>query len=159
MHKAVFVWLATPLFLAGCASEPPKAPAAPNPAIACGETIQRNPDFAPIRGKVFLGNAQNQPADLMNIPDKATDAEKSVIAAWLAARQNCFHQSQAWLQQGGMAKEYLSLLGDINSASVARTEDLMAGRLTYGDYARARRDLVERVKIESERMDRYLRSQ
>jgi hypothetical protein len=159
MHKAVSVLFAGLIVVSTCASGAPREPATSNPGIACGEAIARNPDFAPINGKIFLGNPANQPADMLNISDKATDAEKSVISAWLSARQACFRQSIAWVEQQGSPKEYLSLLGDINASAIARTEDLLAGRLTYGGYAKARRDLIERAKIETERLQRYLRAQ
>jgi hypothetical protein len=160
MHKAVSILYAGLVVFSGCASESSKAvPVGPNPGIACGEALLRNPEFATIRDKIFLGNPATQPADILNNAEKATDVEKPVISAWLLARLDCFQQSQTWLQQRGFAKEYLSLYGDINASAVARTEDLLAGRLTYGQYARARHELVERAQIESEKLGRYLRAQ
>ena len=144
--------------LAGCASETPRAASAPSPGDACIEAIVRNPDFTPIRDKVFLGGGQNQPASMMEAAAKPTDAEKRLIISWLEARQECYRQDIDWFGRQGYAKEYTEVRNQIETAFEARTRELIAGYLSYGQYARARRDLAERLKVEYERTTRYLQA-
>jgi hypothetical protein len=123
---------------------------------ACIDALTQRADFAPIGGKVFLGAGQGQPSDMLNISDKPTDAEKPVVAAWGDARQDCYRQGQAWREQHRVPQEIADVVKDINAKFLLLTADLTTGKITYGEYAKGRRDLVEKAKIEMDRTLRFL---
>ncbi len=130
--------------------------AAANQALACVETVANRADFAPIRSKVFLGAGQSQPADMLNNPARPTPEESTLIGTWFQARQQCYQQDMEKYRQRNVAKEYLELFDSVNTSFIALTSELKAGNLTYGDYARSRRDLADRIRSESQGIQRYL---
>jgi hypothetical protein len=158
MRYAAVIFLSALIVLSGCASKRRAAAAAhgASPDIACGEALVKRTDFDPIRTKVFLAGAQGQPAEMLSNSGTPTNAEKPVIATWIDARQDCFRQGQAWREERRMSPEFSAIAKDTNAAFLALTADLQAGKLTYGEYARARRDLAAKAQVETERLQRYL---
>lgn len=146
------------LAISGCANQAQMAAdRPPNPMVGCVQLVASREDLAPIANKVQLGDVRGQPFALLTLTDSATDGDKPLIAAWVDARQECTRQGQLWLQQ--YAPPYTALLNYSSSGFLALTADLYAGKITYGDYAKARAKLNADIQREAAAIDQRLREQ
>jgi hypothetical protein len=145
------LFLLAVLAISACANQAPLPQAArpPNPELACVEAVARRADLAPIAGKIWLGGALSQPAAFFALADKASESDKLVIAAWVNLRRECSRQGQAWVQQYA-PPEFAALVSKSNSAYLSLTADLYAGKISYGDYAKARAKLFRDGEREAE---------
>ena len=113
----------------------------PNPTIGCINALLSQADFAPISSKIYLGFGKDQPFAMTTNTDKPTDEEKKAIASWMSARQECFNSGNPWRQQY-LPPEINAIGNRVWSSFLLLTADLYNGKITYGDYAKQRSQII-----------------
>lgn len=132
-------------FAAGCATQQQQAPPPPDPALACIRALPSRPDFAPLSAKVALAAVEDQSFAMMTIGDRATEEDKPVIAAWVNARQECIRLGDAWSMEYRHPQIRVIAAGAFGGF-LAASADLYAGKITYGEFATARQQLLSQVQ-------------
>ena len=118
----------------------------PNPTIGCINALLSQGDFAPISSKIYLSFGKDQPFAMTTNTDKPTDEEKKAIASWMSARQECFNSGSPWRQQY-LPPEINAIGNRVWSSFLLLTAYLYNGKITYGDYAKERSQII----VEEER--------
>lgn len=113
----------------------------PNPGFTCYESLKQRPDFQAISTKVALGNTSDQTFQMLSDTSRPTDTEKQIIAAWVAARQQCAKLTQDHTAAYGPTLA-VPILRSLVSSLLSATADLYNGQLTYGEYAKRRAQIV-----------------
>ncbi len=88
-------------------------------------------------GKDRPGRRHHGCARLPADEQRPTAAEKALIAAWVRARDGCWRDGAPW-RSDHLPAPLVSLLSVFEAVFLALCADLHAGRIGYGDYARAR---------------------
>ena len=120
-----------------------------NPAMPCFAALADDPKFVAIRNKVALGAGTAADAQrLAKIAERPTGDEKPVIRAWRAAREECHALEKPYFatRDNEIQAAALRHFG----AQQALVGDLEAAKLTYGDFARKRWELYEKLSRDVE---------
>ena len=103
---------------------------------------EADPELAPLRGKIYPGQAQHAPLRYYGIGSKPNAREKKALEKKFAIYRN--------YQDGArkIFKKYnsptLPLANSLMAAFETAMIDLYNGHLTYGEYARKRKMIVEK---------------
>jgi hypothetical protein len=106
----------------------------------CVAMLARNKHFKPLKDKLALSSVRGQPFAMVFRDSRPLKHEKPLIAAWLKSRGECFRMGQARRAAAAQLHEQV-LAESIHTRFASLTMLLLAGELTYGEYARARMEL------------------
>lgn len=135
--------LALLALLAACAT-PQTAPMQPTayiPPPGCGG-FSSNPEFAPLRGKVALDNLAEQTPAMQKLGSRPGKRERALLQNWSAQRLDCLAAEQQAAKN--WSTEAMSEL-DTRYLEANRGLDgeLIAARISYGEYARRRQTTAD----------------
>ncbi|MHB8562672.1 MAG: hypothetical protein ACYDDA_01775 [Acidiferrobacteraceae bacterium] len=140
--KRVIILVVT-MVLAGCQTTRPVVP--PDPGIACAKALETNPEFSIIAGKVALVDPRQQTFSMLINTSKPDQVEKVAIAKWITDKQACYALTQRWRAQYNFPST-LSAIDDANNSKFLNlSANLYNGKLTYGQYAKARAKVFAEV--------------
>lgn len=122
--------------LAGCQTTSPDMP--PDPGIACINSLANRPDLAVIAGKIALASPAQQAFEMLSNTSKPNDVEKTAIAEWVKGKQVCFDMTREWRAQYNLPPTLAAIQDAVISEFLNHTADLYNGKLTYGEYTKAR---------------------
>ena len=113
-------------------------PAPLNYGTVCFDDLRTKPELSAIAGKVALGRLGQQTFALFGDTTKPTDEEKAAILVWVNARQACYQLARQWQIETNMPPHFVAMNENSWSNSILMIADLYNGKMTYGEYARAR---------------------
>ena len=106
---------------------------------ACNARAKADPDLQILKGKVELGSSQDQTLAHYGNTSTPTDQEKDALVKYSEIRSKCFQQTIKESRDIGMSESQLKLLADHDSQLQDALTSLYSGKVTYGDYAKARK--------------------
>lgn len=120
----------------------------------CYEEMKANPALNPIKGKVAF-NVNEQTLQMLSNINKPTAKEKQAIALWDEKRQEC---SRYW-DAAYPSTNTPAVFNAISSANKTATQNLIAnlyaGKITYGEFAKQRKELHDRtLAAQSQALDK-----
>ncbi|WP_059420271.1 hypothetical protein [Sulfuricella sp. T08] len=141
----LIITLAIVILVSGCQNqmqrENSSAAAIPNPGVACINELPNRSEFSRIANKVSLGTPEQQTLEMFSDMKKPTEEEKTAIAAWVKAKAECNNLSRQWSAQIKMPAQFVTINESTLSSFMILTSELYNGKLTYGEYAKARAEL------------------
>lgn len=158
------VFLAT-LLMAGCATEnsiqQPMAPSMASQASAEHDRVDTlcrklyaDTALDPLRQKIGIVSDADTTFEMMTSTDRATDIEKVAIIAFANKKSQCSKESIGSLRRFGVDQQRITL----EESAVLRFQILLAdlhnGAITYGEFARKRKELLADVKTRKDELMR-----
>ena len=144
MKKLLFSAFAL-ILLAGCQAF---VPPPPDLSGQCISNLANNPELTVIRNKVALGGLDTQTVEMLANNQKPNASEKAALLKWDSLRQPCIKMSQEWLAKYGQPN--ISVINDrVSSEFKVLLSDLYAGKITYGEFAKARETLVSKANADA----------
>lgn len=137
-NSLIAIHLSALLFLGGAFSL--SAASAPDSADACFRQLAEKPEFTNIKEKIPLGILEN-PKFAMLINEKRIDPkDKPIFAKWVNGFEECFALSENDRQNApkGLKDALEKFKLGVGDSSLL----LYKGNMTYGDYAKRRKDLI-----------------
>ena len=125
---------------------------AADPSAECFNALESNPELQILKGKVALGNVSGQSLEILANDKKPSPAEKSALAKWDSSRQPCIQQSLEW-SHSHYAPNVAVILERLISQFKSNLADLYAGKITYGQFAKARQANADNAKAEAVNLD------
>ncbi len=148
------------IVLAGCqTNQPAQVSIPPDPAGACKKDLAHRPEFSIIADKLALVDTSQQTFEMLSNISKPNATEKTAIAEWVKAKQYCFGQSREWRSQYNAPTILAAIQETGVSTFLNLTADLYNGKLTYGEYAKARADLTAQLQRQWAEAAQHLREQ
>lgn len=126
-----------------CIAREPEA----NPQIACLVALADKPELRVLKGKIQFGSPEGPTLEMMANTKRPTKAEKAAISSLVSQAEACIHEGDEWRKDHWPAS-VVALYEQHVAATKARTADLYAGQITYGDYAKASAAAVAQFKAE-----------
>jgi hypothetical protein len=130
------------MLLGGCQNQMQRgngsAVAIPNPGVACYSELTYRPEFSAIANKVALDDPTKQTLEMLSNTTRASDGEKTALAAWVRAKQQCNDLTRHWRTQINMPGQLVAISENVMSTFMVLTADLYNSKYTYGEYAKAR---------------------
>ena len=123
-----------------------------DPSMECFSALESNPELQILKGKVALGNVSGQNLEILANDKKPSPAEKSALAKWDSSRQPCIQQSLEW-SHSHYAPNVAVILERLISQFKSNLADLYAGKITYGQFAKARQANADNAKAEAVNLD------
>jgi hypothetical protein len=123
-----------------------------DPSAECFNALESNPELQILKGKVALGNVSGQTLEILANDKKPSPAEKSALAKWDSSRQPCIQQSLEW-GHSHYAPNVAVIRERLVSQFKSNLADLYAGKITYGQFAKARQANVDIAKAEAVNLD------
>ncbi|MBT8582427.1 hypothetical protein G6653_06540 [Polynucleobacter paneuropaeus] len=118
----------------------------------CFSALESNSELQVLKGKVALGNVSGQTLEILANDKKPSPAEKSALAKWDSSRQPCIQQSLEW-SHSHYAPNVAVILERLISQFKSNLVDLYAGKITYGQFAKARQANADNAKAEAVNLD------
>jgi hypothetical protein len=128
-----------------------------DPSMECFSALESNPELQILKGKVALGNVSGQNLEMLANDKKPSPAEKSALAKWDALRQSCIKQSSEW-SHSHYAPNVAVILERLISQFKSNLADLYAGKITYGQFAKARQANSDNANAEKVNIDQQNQS-
>ena len=110
---------------------------------ACVEGIKKNPALQAIANKVALGGVKEQSFAMIANHEKATDSEKLAISQYADLRGKCWDLSVKTRQEAGASQAAINVGQSSKTAVDNALVALYNGSITYGDFARFRKDIYD----------------
>lgn len=104
---------------------------------SCFALSARNDAYAPLSKKLALVNPNMPTVEMLTNAAKPSKSEKKLIGLWLLELEECMKNNPDY-SMSDQPPHIANLFNSQNLDFFATTSDLYAGKLTYGDYARAR---------------------
>ena len=123
-----------------------------DPSEECFSALEGNPELQILKGKVALGKSSEQTLEILANDKKPSSAEKSALAKWDALRQPCIKQSSEW-NSSHYAPNIAVIADRVGSQFKSLLADLYAGKITYGQFAKARQANLDNAKAEAVNLD------
>lgn len=133
--------------------------AEPPPAVTCFTDLADRPEFQLLAGKLALVITGQQTFVMLSDTSKPNVKEKTVIAKWVKAQQDCFVMFVDWRKQYNLTPALVALSDAEHSSFLNLTADLYNGKLTYGEYAKARADIRAQTQQQWAKVVQHLREQ
>lgn len=108
---------------------------------ACRNNMASNPELALISGKIALAGPDAQTFAMLSNKEKPTEAEKTQIARYFDERKKCVEIANKYRSSFGWPPSLTLIESASNSAFDNLLVALHGGSLTYGDYARIRKEI------------------
>lgn len=148
------------IVLAGCqTTQPAQVSIPPDPGRACVNDLAHRPEFSIIADKLALVDPSLQTFGMLSNTSKPNAAEKMTIAEWVKARQECIAMRREWRSQVNMPLILTAVQDASFSSFLNLTADLYNGKLTYGEYAKARANNAAQGDRQWAEAMQYLREQ
>jgi len=128
-----------------------------DPSAECFSALETNPELQILKGKVALGNVSGQTLEILANDKKPSSAEKVALAKWDALRQPCIKQSSDW-SHSHYAPNVAVILERLISQFKSNLADLYAGKITYGQFAKARQTNADNARAEAVNIDQQNQS-
>lgn len=132
-----------PMLLALC-MQPALAENANEALVNCFSSIKNDLELQPITDKVSLSSSRDQTFSMLANEKRTTAREKQIIAKWGEKRELCL-------------KTYTPVDGPYNQISLNAFKatqslilDLFKGQLSYGQFARKRQDVDDKLSAEAQ---------
>jgi hypothetical protein len=116
--------------------------------MECFSALESNPELQILKGKIALGNVSGQNLEMLANDKKPSPAEKSALAKWDALRQPCIKQSSEW-SQSHYAPNIALIADRLKNQFNSLLADLYGGKITYGQFAKARQANLDNAKAEA----------
>lgn len=145
--KAIIISLAAMLTV-GCATQGGqqelnrKYDAVMNRTQDCNMRAKTDPDLQILNGKIEFGHPNDQTLIHYANTSLPTDLEKPALLKYSEIRSKCAKQKIQGLRDIGMPESEISLIAKANGQMEDALASLYEGKITYGDYAKQRRDIV-----------------
>src|SRR3989344_2949135 len=131
----------------------------PDPGLACLTNLAHRPEFSILADKLALAGPNQQTFRMLSGTSKPNIKEKTAIAEWAKVKQDCFSMTSEWRRQYNFPPT-LAVIQDAGfSAFLNLTADLYNGKLTYGEYAKARADQSAQFQQQWAKAAQHLREQ
>jgi hypothetical protein len=98
-------------------------------------------EFSILADKLALATSSQQTFGMLSNTSKPSAAEKMAIAEWAKSGQDCFSMTSEWRKQYNFPPTLAAVQDTSFSSFLNLTADLYNGKLTYGEYAKARADI------------------
>ena len=118
-----------------------------DPSAECFSALETNPELQILKGKVALGNVSGQTLEELANDKKPTPAEKSALVKWDSLRQPCIKQSLEW-SNAHFAPNVVVIIDRLGGQFKSLLADLYSGKMTYGQFAKARQANADNAKAE-----------
>lgn len=118
---------------------------AKNNVKSCFEALDSDDEIAPIKSKVSLVGAMNQPFSMLIDNSTPTPEEQKAIFAWANKRDICSKEISASMDKEGMPRVMKNVAISGYSTSRQLIADLYNLKLTYGEFARKREQIAQLV--------------
>ena len=119
-----------------------------DPSMECFNALENVSELQPLKGKVALGNINSQTIEILANDNKPNKSEKSALLKWDELRKPCVKQSMEW-SNSNFAPNIAILIDRLRSQFQANLADLYAGKITYGQFAKARQANVDDLKAQA----------
>lgn len=124
---------------------------------ACLASIKKSPSLQIIANKMSLGGVKEQSFSMLANRDKATDAEKPAISLYADMRKICVDQEVKSRQEAGVSQSALNVTQSSMAAMDNALVALYNGSITYGDYAKFRKEVYDNEMIAIAKINEELR--
>lgn len=122
---------------------------------ACGDNMKKDPSLQVIAGKIALGGSAAQSFSHLTNTSKPTETEKKAISIYADNLKKCF------TEQDKLNINYPPPILAVNHSSFSAVQNLLAslynGNLTYGDFAKIRKDIANNHETALAQIDHELR--
>lgn len=109
-----------------------------DPALTCIDDIQNNQNLQILQGKILLSGHTGELTLAMllnsNIPTKE---EQEALSLWVSERDKCMRLGEVWREKN-LYPAQITIFNGFETDLLTLTADLYAGKITYGDFAKAR---------------------
>jgi hypothetical protein len=146
MRKTMFPRICLPILLA--ISSIAAGQTTGNPALPCFNALTGDARFAAIKDKVALGGTMEELRRSASSTGRAGPQEKPVLETWKAAREECRRLELPYYATRDL--EIQRLAREHFDAVQVLIAELQAGALSYGDFAKRRIELFEKVNRDIE---------
>ncbi|MEK6770893.1 MAG: hypothetical protein AABY62_04535 [Pseudomonadota bacterium] len=116
-------------------------------------------EFSIIAEKLALVSPNQQTFGMLSNASKPNAAEKMAIAGWAKARQECYGMTIEWRKQYNLPPTLMAIQDAEHSSFLNLTADLYNGKLTYGEYAKARANIRAQSQQQWAKAAQHLREQ
>jgi hypothetical protein len=130
---------------------------ATDPSAECFNALESNLELQILKGKVALGKSSEQTLEILANDKKPSPAEKSALAKWDALRQPCIKQSVEW-NNSHYAPNIAVIANRVASQFKSLLADLYSGKMTYGQFAKARQANLDNAIAEAVNIDQQNRN-
>lgn len=124
-------------FLFALSSAHARADEQEDPSSACFAAMDNKPELMILRDKIAVGDVRTQTLDMLASNKRPSKAERTALAAWVTATDQCAQSGSDW-RQAKYPAQINSLIAQYFSATKLLAADLYGGKATYGDFAKAR---------------------
>ena len=107
-----------------------------DPGEACLAALAARPELAVLRGKFAFAEYRRQSLAMLANSDRPNAAEQTALSLWADAADSCLALGAAW-RYSTLSPSSLALRNDFAQKRKALAADLYAGRLSYGEFAKA----------------------
>lgn len=108
---------------------------------SCVDALKKNPSLQPISGKIAIGGVKEQNFSYLTNPNKPTDDEKAAIHVYADSIRKCSAIYEKYLTDGKAPSSILAVHHSTSTAGENLLAALYSGDLTYGDYAKRRKEI------------------
>lgn len=122
---------------------------------ACMAQLKTNPSLSIISTKLALGGIQDQTFSMLTNQDFPTEEEKIAISLYGDLKKHCYDLSNKYNTEIGVAAFIIA----VDNTTISNLDNILVmlyqGKLTYGDYAKLRKEISDNrdaaiVKIDAE---------
>ena len=114
--------------------------AAADPSLDCYSALAARSDLSDIKDKVGLSGVQDQTFRMLANTDYVSPADKQIIARWADLTNECFKAGLKFRQN--YPSFALRALEQFRSSTENASLDLYEGKLTYGEFAKRRKEIA-----------------
>lgn len=128
------------------------------PTANCFIEAGKEESLSPLREKIAFGGVDKQKFEMLANGEFPTEEEKALILLWVNLRIDCMKRYEA-LREIDMHPVARSILEQGNTELVSLTADLYSGKITYGQFAKARAANSAKYVAQSNIVNEQLRQQ
>lgn len=118
-----------------------------NPVKQCFTELENNSELQPLKNKVKLGFAKDQSIQMLANKEKPNAKDRALLLKWDEMRNECMTPYLAWLQNNTSPAIVALSKGSISSFKSSLAA-LYAGDITYGEFAKRRQEISDKVDTE-----------
>jgi hypothetical protein len=113
--------------------------------VGCLNDLASNPNFSILQSKVLIADdGIAPPLDILNNNQKPNSAEKAALIKWDKFRKECYAAGNE--HRSSYPPQVLTTFRNLFNDQDRLLGDLYLGKITYGQYAKRRNDIVEKYK-------------
>jgi hypothetical protein len=122
---------------------------------SCMDRLAEDSKFAPLAGKLAVGNSAEIPPAGFADASLASDKERRIISDWAAARAECIKASNRYGNE--LYRAPLQVFGiDAENKVMAAAATLYNRKISFGEFNRQRKEIAEEMRANAADLSRRI---